>query len=90
MTRVMLDEITKMMGLAVYTPSGVFVGTADNMVFDTKSRKIDGIFVNDTNPSVVERGVSVNIPYRWVQAVGDVIILKMFPDKVTLEHAKNG
>ena len=84
----MLDEITKIMGLAVYTPGGVFVGIADNMVFDPKDRKIDGIFVQDTNPSVVERGVSVNIPYRWVQAVGDVILLKMFPDRVTLDHGK--
>jgi len=88
MTLLMLDEITKIMGLAVYTPGGVFVGIADNMVFDPKDRKIDGIFVQDTNPSVVERGVSVNIPYRWVQAVGDVILLKMFPDRVTLDHGK--
>ena len=69
---------------------GVMLIGTGNTVFDTKSRKIDGIFVQDTNPSVVERGVSVNIPYRWVQAVGDVIILKMFPDKVTLEHVKSG
>jgi sporulation protein YlmC with PRC-barrel domain len=84
----MLDEITKIIGLAVYTPGGIFVGTADNIVLDPKDRKIDGIFVRGTNPVLVERGVSVNIPYRWVQSVGDVIILKMFPEKVTLDRGK--
>ena len=81
----MLDEITKMIGLAVYTPGGIFVGTADNIVFDVKNRKIDGIFVSEPNPVLVEHSVSVNIPYRWVQSVGDIIILKKFPDKVTLQ-----
>ena len=80
-----LDSVKGMSGLAVYTPEGVWVGNADNIVFDLRNRKIDGIFSSQTNPSLVERGVAVNIPYRWVKAVGDIIILKAFPEKVTID-----
>lgn len=81
----MLDEVSKIAGLAIYTNKGIFVGNADNIVFDVKNRKIDGIFVQDPSPVLVERGVTINIPYRWVQCIGDIIILKTFPEKVRLD-----
>jgi len=28
----------------------------------------------------------VNVPYRWVSAIGDVIILKYFPKRVALKR----
>jgi Uncharacterized conserved protein len=80
-----LDETTKIVGLSIYSPDGIWVGNVDNIVFDLRSRKIDGIFSRNTNPTLVEKGVAVNIPYRWVQSVGDVIILKVFPEKVTID-----
>ncbi|MDI6855158.1 MAG: PRC-barrel domain-containing protein [Candidatus Thermoplasmatota archaeon] len=81
----MLEEISRFANLAVYTNQGLKLGTVENLVLDIANNKIEGLFVTDTNPTLVEGSVNVNIPYRWVQAVGDVIILKYFPSKVTLK-----
>ncbi len=75
----MLEEISEMIGLQVYTKDGMFLGTVNNVVMDMEEGKIDGIFVGDTNPLLVEESKSVNVPYRWVSSVGDIIILRYFP-----------
>lgn len=80
----MLEEISEIMGMQVYTPEGIYLGNVDNLVMDMDNRKINGIFLRETNPLVVEDSISVNIPYRWVQAIGDVVILKYFPKKVNV------
>ena len=80
----MLEEISEMIGLQVYTPDGVFLGNVDNIVMEVENRRVDGLFVGETNPLLVENSASVNIPFRWIQAVGDVIILKYFPQRVSL------
>jgi sporulation protein YlmC with PRC-barrel domain len=80
----MLEEISEIMGMQVYTPGGIYLGNVDNLVMDMDNRKINGIFLRETNPLVVEDSISVNIPYRWVQAIGDVVILKYFPKKVNV------
>jgi sporulation protein YlmC with PRC-barrel domain len=79
----MLEEATKIIGLEVYTPNGIFVGFVNNIVIDMKNNKADGIFLNDTSPVLVDHGVSLNIPFRWVQSIGDIVILKAFPEHVT-------
>jgi sporulation protein YlmC with PRC-barrel domain len=38
--------------------------------------------VTNTNPSIVEGTVDVAVPYRWVNAVGDIVILSHFPERV--------
>ena len=75
----MLGEVNRIIGLDVYTPQGVFVGVVDNVVLDLSNKKIDGLFVQSPNKELVEKGTAVNIPFRWVQSVGDIIILRVFP-----------
>lgn len=79
----MLEEISEIMGMQVYTPSGIYVGNVDNLVMDMDNRSINGIFIQDTNPLLVDGARSINVPYRWIQAIGDVIILKHFPKRVS-------
>lgn len=86
----MLEESGNLIGLSVYTPKGLFVGIVDNLVMDVRGRKIDGLFVQRTNPALVERGIAVNVPYRWVGSVGDIVLLKRFPDKVTVDPEDAG
>jgi sporulation protein YlmC with PRC-barrel domain len=81
----MLGEINKFARLPIYTNKGIRLGVVENLVLDITNSKIDGLFVTDTNPVLVEGGVNVNLPYRWIQAVGDIIILRYFPTKVTLK-----
>ena len=78
----MLEEISKIKGLEVYAPNGIFVGYADRFVVEPSDRRVTGIFLESANPVLVDAGVSIKIPYRWVQAVGDVIILNSFPQHV--------
>jgi len=79
----MLEEASEFIGLQVYTPNGIFLGNVDNLVIDLDKRRVDGLFISETNPLLVEDSKAVNVPFRWIQAVGDIIILKYFPKRVT-------
>ncbi len=80
----MLEEVSDMIGLQVYTKTGLFLGTVNNLVMDLEEGKLDGIFVGDTNPLLVEDSKSVNVPFRWVSAVGDIVLLRYFPKRVSI------
>ncbi|MCE5296080.1 MAG: PRC-barrel domain-containing protein [Euryarchaeota archaeon] len=79
----MLEEASELIGLEVYTPAGVHLGTVNNLVVDIENKKIDGLFIDETNPLLVEDSKAVNVPYRWIQSIGDVVLLKYFPKRVT-------
>ena len=78
----MLEEISKIKDLEVYAPNGLFVGYAEKYVIDPADKRVTGIFMEGANPVLVDPGVSIRIPFRWVQSVGDIIILKTFPEHV--------
>ena len=78
----MLEEISKIKGLEVYAPNGIFIGYADKYVINPNDKRVTGIFMETASPVLVDQGVSIKIPYRWVQSVGDVIILSSFPEHV--------
>jgi sporulation protein YlmC with PRC-barrel domain len=82
----MLEEAGNLVGLEVYTPAGLFVGVVNNLVIDLKNNKVDGLFLDASSPALVDHGVPLNIPFRWVQSVGDVIILRAFPDRVSFSQ----
>jgi sporulation protein YlmC with PRC-barrel domain len=82
----MLEEAGNLIGLEVYTPGGIFVGIVNNLVIDLKNNKVDGLFLDASSPALVDHGVPINIPFRWVQSVGDVIILRAFPDHVSFSQ----
>jgi sporulation protein YlmC with PRC-barrel domain len=81
----MLEEISELIGLQVYTNSGVFLGNVNNLVVDVENGQVEGLFVGETNPLLVEGSRAVSVPYRWIQSVGDIIILRYFPKRVTLK-----
>ena len=75
----MLEEATSINDLEVFTPWGVKIGDVSNLEIDSDSMEIENIFIEETNDRLVDNGESILIPYRWVQAVGDIVILKHFP-----------
>ncbi len=79
----LLGEISEIIGLQVYTQNGVFLGNVNNLVVDVDNGSVDGIFVGETNPLLVEGSRAVSVPYRWVQSVGDIVVLRYFPKRVT-------
>ncbi len=80
----MMTESTELIGLEVYTDKGYLLGTVEDLLIDIEERKIYGLYIEKTNPLLVEDGVPVSVPYRWVKAVGDVILLKKFPSFVSI------
>lgn len=79
----MLEEVSEMIGLQVYTSGGMFLGNVANVIVDVAASRIDGLFITDTNPLLVEGSKNVAVPYRWIQSIGDIVILSYFPKRVT-------
>ena len=80
----MMTEATELIGLEIYTDKGYLLGTIKDVLLDVNEQVIYGLYVEKTNPLLVEEGVPVVVPYRWVKAVGDVILLKKFPSYVNV------
>ena len=83
----MLEEVSEMIGLQVYTNGGIFLGNVGNVIVDVAAANIDGLFVTDTNPLLVEDSKSVAVPYRWIQSIGDIVILGYFPKRVAVRKS---
>jgi hypothetical protein len=46
----------------------------------------DGTFPNhEANPLLVEDSRNVAVPFRWVSSVGDIILLRFFPKRVSIK-----
>jgi len=83
-----VEEVTSFLKLPVYTREGTYVGHVKNVFLDIEEKKISSLLVTNTNPSLVEGSIDVSVPYRWVNAVGDIVILSNFPAKVTTRKEK--
>lgn len=81
----MLEEISELVGLQVYTHEGIFLGNVNNLVVDIDDSQVEGLFIGDTNPLLVEGSRAVSVPFRWIQSVGDIVILRYFPKRVSLK-----
>jgi sporulation protein YlmC with PRC-barrel domain len=78
-----VGEVTSFLKLPVYTREGKYVGHVKNVFLDVDEKKVNSLLITNTNPSLVEGSVDVSVPYRWVNAVSDIVILSNFPVKVT-------
>ena len=71
-------ELSSLYGMDLYTDKGVFVGKIEDVSIDIREKRISGIVVRDVNPQLFNIGdkKGVIIPYRWVTAVGDIVLIK--------------
>ncbi|ADQ67093.1 hypothetical protein C499_05023 [Halogeometricum borinquense DSM 11551] len=73
------EELTTLVGREVYSNNGVFVGEVDDIRLDLNRQAVTGLALSRLNDELfqsrVEPGKGVLIPYRWVRAVGDVILI---------------
>ena len=82
-TNINTEEVTSFLKLPVYTRQGTYVGHVRNVFIDMDEKCVSSLLVTNTNPSLVEGTVDIAVPYRWVNAVGDIVILSHFPERVT-------
>lgn len=80
----MVMDVDAVVNLPVYTPKGIYVGDVDNVILDVEGKRVEGLFISKVNPSIIQGDTPVSVPMRWVGAIGDVVILKYFPGKITL------
>ena len=80
----MLNEASRLPGLTVYTRNGERLGVVHDVLLDTTQRIISALLISATTPELVKDGENIIIPYRWVQDLDDVVILRHFPDKIEL------
>ena len=73
------QEITTLVGREVYSNNGVFVGEIEDVQLNLDAESVASLAVGELNyelfADTVGPGKGVLIPYRWVRAVGDVVLV---------------
>jgi len=73
------QEITTLVGREVYSNNGVFVGEVEDLRLDLDEQVVTGLALTELNGELLaERAAGsagVILPYRWVRAVGDVVLV---------------
>lgn len=82
------EEVTTFLKLPVYTRQGIYVGHVSNVFIDMDEKRVSSLLVTNTNPTLVEGTADVAVPYRWVNSIGDIVILSYFPERVTTRKKK--
>lgn len=88
------QEITSLVGREVYTNNGVFLGEIEDLRLDLDAEQVTGLALNDLNQELFAQEAAaargVIVPYRWVQAVGDVVITSDIVERVQREKDGDG
>jgi len=73
------QEITTLVGREVYTNNGVFVGEVEDVRLNLDDQAVTGLALGQLNAELfdgrIEPRKGVMLPYRWVRAVGDVVLV---------------
>jgi len=73
------QEITSLVGREVYSNNGVYVGEVEDLKLNLDTQTVTGLAVGNLSVELFEQevrqGQGVVVPYRWVRAVGDVILV---------------
>ena len=71
-------DIASLLDQDVYSQRGVFVGRVEDAVLDPENGMVSGLAVRDVNQELFDKkgGKGIIIPFRWVVAVADIIIIR--------------
>lgn len=73
------QEITTLVGREVYSSNGVFVGEVDDLQLNLNEQVVTGLALTQVNSELFAEAAAsargVIVPYRWVRAVGDVVLV---------------
>ena len=80
------QEITTLVGREVYTKNGVFLGEVEDLRLNLDGQSVTGLALHELNRELFAQEAAsargVIVPYRWVQAVGDVIIVNDIAERI--------
>src|SRR6056297_1988989 len=80
------QEITALVGREVYSNNGVFVGEVEDIRLNLDDVKVTGLALHQVNGDLFGETVrgtrGVIVPYDWVQAVGDVVLVSDIVERI--------
>jgi len=80
------QEITSLVGREVYSNTGVFIGEVEDLRLDLDSEEVTGLALHELNRELfageARKARGVILPYRWVQSVGDVVIVNDLVERI--------
>lgn len=80
-------QMTSEIGKQVFTTNGVYIGSVQDITLDVDGEKATKLAVSDVNTELFE-GVPENsgllIPYRWVRATDDIVLVADIVGRVEL------
>jgi sporulation protein YlmC with PRC-barrel domain len=86
------QEITSLVGREVYSNNGVFVGEVEDLRLDLQAEVVTGLALGNVNHDLFDARVSTSegviVPYRWVRAVGDVILINDIVERIREPEAE--
>lgn len=75
-------EVSTLFDLNVYTDKGIYIGKVNDVILEVSEKKAVGLAVTKLNPEMFDTSKpGVVIPYRWVTAVGDVVLIRHVKDQ---------
>jgi sporulation protein YlmC with PRC-barrel domain len=78
----MQAEVSTLFGLNIYTEKGIYIGKVNDVVLEVNEKKATGLAATKLNTNMFEPGSKgVVVPFRWVLAVGDVILIRHVKDQ---------
>src|SRR3989475_9673874 len=79
----LLEELSEIIGLQVYTHNGVFLGHVNTLVVDADNAAVNGIFAGATNPPPVGGTRPSSVPYPSGPRAGDTRGAGRLPKRVS-------
>lgn len=72
------DTVSDIVGLEVYTKSGTYIGTVEDIRVNFNQNTANGVALQDVNSELEQAsnssGKGIVIPYHWINSVHDIII----------------
>jgi sporulation protein YlmC with PRC-barrel domain len=88
------EEITSLSGREVYSNSGIFVGEVEDIQLDLDREAVTGLALAHLNDELfrgrIEANKGVVIPYRWVRAVGDIVLVNDVVERLERPDEEEG
>ena len=85
------EEITSLVGREVYSKNGVLVGEVEDVRLDLDAQAVTGLALAELNHELfagrVDRSTGVIVPYRWVRAVGDIVLVTDVIERLDTDDA---
>lgn len=71
--------ITSLQGLPVFLPDGRQLGLVHDAIVEVDHWTASHLFIVDCDEELVESGVHVAVPWHWVRAIENIVLLRWFP-----------